>query len=106
MNIQILGDNVFGPERLSLVLLGSRWEQRWGKGGDRPPCADDLCVLGITRHPTRVGIVPFADKKMGPGMLGDLPEVTELGRGRARITPHRWIPALTLTAPEEQDVGQ
>lgn len=48
-----------------------------------------------------MGIDLISDVETGSERLGGLSGVTRLGRGRARITPDRPIPALALVAPEE-----
>lgn len=82
---------------------------RWGRGEE--PAGSD----GYSRHPTHamsrnphnkqpgeVGTIVFlSDEETGPERLGDLPEATQLGRGRARITPDRPIPDLSPAAAEE-----
>lgn len=55
------------------------------------------------KQPDEVGVV--SDGDTAPGRLGDLPEVTQLGRGRARMTRDGPIPDLALATPWEQDSG-
>lgn len=60
-------------------------ENRWGHGGEGP------CVLGIAGiPPTQFHVILVtnsqqfvSDRDTRPERLGDLPEVTQLGRGRA-----------------------
>lgn len=48
-----------------------------------------------------MGIDLISDVETGSERLGNLSKVTKLGRGKARISPDRPIPALALVAPEE-----